>query len=40
MLTVCADLVKLGEALEAQIAGIVDIHWKQLAGDSASATWH
>jgi hypothetical protein len=35
-----AELVKLGEALEAEIAGIIHIRWKQLAGDRASATRH
>jgi hypothetical protein len=33
-------LVKLSEALEAQIAGIVHIRWTQLAGGTMSATRH
>jgi hypothetical protein len=35
-----AELVRLGEALEAQIAGIVHIRWAQLTGGTASATRH
>ena len=35
-----AELVKLGEALQAQIAGIIDIRWTQLSGSTASATRH
>jgi hypothetical protein len=35
-----AELVKLAEALEAQIAGVVGIRWTQLAGGTASATRH
>jgi hypothetical protein len=35
-----AELVKLGDALEAQIAGIIDIRWTQLAGGTMSATRH
>jgi hypothetical protein len=35
-----AELVKLAEALEAQIAGVVGIRWTQLADGTASATRH
>jgi hypothetical protein len=35
-----AELVRLGEALEAQIAGIINIRWKQLGRGVVSATRH
>jgi hypothetical protein len=35
-----AELVRLGEALEAEIAGIIDIRWTQFAGGTASSTRH
>jgi hypothetical protein len=35
-----SELVRLGEALEAQIAGIINIRWKQLGGGTVSATRH
>jgi hypothetical protein len=35
-----AELVKLGNALEAQIAGVFDIRWVQLASGTVSATRH
>jgi hypothetical protein len=35
-----AELVKIADALEAQIAGVVGIRWTQLAGGTASATRH
>jgi hypothetical protein len=34
------ELTKLGDALEAQIAGIIDQRWAQLTGGSASLTRH
>jgi hypothetical protein len=34
----CAELVKLGNALEAQIADIVAIRWAQLGGSEPSRT--
>jgi hypothetical protein len=34
------ELAKLGEALQAQIAGIVEARWAQLIGGSASPTLH
>jgi hypothetical protein len=34
------ELTKLGDALEAKIAGIVDQRWAQLTGGIASATLH
>ena len=38
--TLRAELLKLGEALEAQIAGIIDIRWTQLTGGGSSSTRH
>jgi hypothetical protein len=35
-----AELVKLGEALEAEIAGVIDIRWMQLGGPKPSRTRH
>jgi hypothetical protein len=35
-----AELVKIADALEAQIAGVVGIRWTQLTGGTASATRH
>jgi hypothetical protein len=35
-----AELVKIADALEAQIAGVVGIPWTQLTGGTASATRH
>lgn len=35
-----AELVRLGEALEAQITGIIEIRWAQLGRGSASTTLH
>jgi hypothetical protein len=34
------ELAELGEALQAQIAGIIEVRWAQLTGGSASATRH
>jgi hypothetical protein len=35
-----AELAELGEALQAQIVGIVEVRWAQLTGRSASSTRH
>jgi hypothetical protein len=35
-----AELTRLGDALEAQLAGIIDLRWAQLIGGSASLTRH
>jgi energy-converting hydrogenase A subunit M len=34
------ELVRLGEALQTQIAGLVEVRLEQLTGDSASLTRH
>jgi hypothetical protein len=35
-----AELAELGEALQAQIAGIIEVRWTQLTGGSVSSTRH
>jgi hypothetical protein len=36
----CVELTKLGDALEAQIAEIVEVRWEQITGVSVSLTRH